>query len=75
MSPGRERGGEATPNPKPEEKCIPHRVKYDHQTIAKETSVETTAERARLIAEVMAFVRVGQRLPGVSRIALISFRS
>jgi hypothetical protein len=33
--------------------------------------METTAERARLIAEVLAFVETVQRLPGVSRIALI----
>ena len=30
-----------------------------------------TAERARLIAEVLAFVRAAQRLPGITRIALI----
>ena len=30
-----------------------------------------TAERARLIAEVLAFVRSAQRLPGITRIALI----
>ncbi len=30
-----------------------------------------TAERARLIAEVVAFVRAAQRLPGITRIALI----
>ena len=33
--------------------------------------MQTTAERARLIAEVLAFVQAAQRLPGVSRIALI----
>ncbi len=33
--------------------------------------METTAERARLIAEVLAFVQAAQRLPGISRIALI----
>ncbi len=33
--------------------------------------METTAERARLIAEALAFVQAAQRLPGVSRIALI----
>ena len=33
--------------------------------------MEATAERARLIAEVLAFVRAAQQLPGVSRIALI----
>ncbi len=30
-----------------------------------------TPERARLIAEVVAFVRAAQRLPGITRIALI----
>jgi len=30
-----------------------------------------TVERARLIAEVLAFVRAAQRLPGITRIALI----
>ena len=30
-----------------------------------------TVERARLIAEVLAFVRTAQRLPGITRIALI----
>ena len=29
-----------------------------------------TVERTRLIAEVLAFVRAAQRLPGISRIAL-----
>lgn len=33
--------------------------------------METTAERARLIAEVLAFVQAAQRLPGISRVALI----
>jgi hypothetical protein len=33
--------------------------------------VETTAERARLITEILAFIGAAQRLPGVSRIALI----
>jgi hypothetical protein len=30
-----------------------------------------TVERARLIAEVVAFVRAAQQLPGITRIALI----
>ena len=30
-----------------------------------------TVERARLIAEVLAFVHAAQRLPGITRIALI----
>jgi hypothetical protein len=58
-------------NPKPEKKSIPHRVQYDHQKSAQETSMETTAERPRLIAEVLAFVQAAQRLPGISRIAPI----
>lgn len=33
--------------------------------------MESTAERARLIAEVLAFVQAAQRLTGISRIALI----
>jgi predicted nucleotidyltransferase len=33
--------------------------------------VETTAERARLIPKVLAFVQAAQRLPGISRVALI----
>jgi hypothetical protein len=38
---------------------------------AQETSMETTAERTCLIAEVLAFVGAAQRMPGVCRIALI----
>jgi hypothetical protein len=52
-------------------KAHPHRVKYDQQKRAKEISMEPTAERARLITEVLTFVGVAQCLPGISRIALI----
>jgi predicted nucleotidyltransferase len=40
-------------------------------TTVKETSMVSTPERTRLIAAVLAFVRAAQRLPGITRIALI----
>jgi hypothetical protein len=37
----------------------------------RKISMVPTSERARLIAEVLAFVRAAHRLPGITRIALI----